>query len=141
MKLVFRFCMALLAMACLYTATPAAQAETIASKVHQLGQMDNIRVTGLRSARRSNLLFLEANFTNSSNSDDQFEYRIKWLDADGFSASNDEAWKPVTIHGQQQLSIQGIAPTPQATDFYIEVHSPHNTAYTPSASPQNATAH
>jgi hypothetical protein len=108
------------------TAGPA-QAETIASKVDQMGQMSNISVSGLRSMRRAGLLFLEAGFVNVSNGDDQFEYRIKWLDRDGFSAAPDEAWKPVLIHGHQQMSVQSIAPVPEAEDFRIELHSPNNT--------------
>jgi uncharacterized protein YcfL len=130
--------LATVALAAFAAAVPVAHADTIASKVEQLGHMNGIAVTGLRSARRSGLLFLEAQFSNSGPGDDQFEYRIKWLDRDGFSAGDEEAWKPVLIHGQQKVQIQAIAPVQEAVDFKIEVHSPNNTPYNPNPAPAAA---
>jgi uncharacterized protein YcfL len=85
-----------------------------------------VSVTGLRSAQRAGLLFVQATLSNRSLGDDQFEYRISWLDRDGFAAGPEEAWKPVLIHGNQNVQIQSIAPVPEAVDFRIQLHSPHN---------------
>ncbi|GAB3625292.1 hypothetical protein PTE30175_01552 [Pandoraea terrae] len=105
-----------------------AQAQTIASKLQMLGEMTYVKVAGLKSTRRNGLLFVQATLANTNNVDQQVAYRVKWLDQDGFDAWDEEAWKPLVLHGLQQTNIQVTAPTRNATDFRIELHSPENSA-------------
>ncbi|WP_322059281.1 YcfL family protein [Paraburkholderia sp. J63] len=141
LKPVTRLCAAALSVALAAVVPPPAYAESIASKVDQLGQLSNVSITSLRTTNRAGLLFLEATFSNASIYDDSFEYRIKWIDRDGFPAGTDEAWKPVLIHGLQRLSIQSIAPSPDAADFRIELHSPNNVAPANTTNTANTPGH
>lgn len=106
--------------------TPA-YADSMASKLEQLGEMTYLKVTDLRVAKRNGLLNIQAEVTNTSSSNERMFYRFKWLDDSGFSVWDEEPWKPVVIYGKQKHLIKAIAPTPQATDFRLELQSPNNT--------------
>jgi len=101
-------------------------ADSMASKLEQLGEMTNLKVTDLRVANRNGLLNIQAEITNISSSSERLFYRFKWLDSTGFSVWDEEPWKPVVIYGQQKHLITVVAPTPQATDFRLVLQSPNN---------------
>ena len=105
---------------------PGAAAQTIASKLETLGDMTHIRVSALRSTVQNGRLLVQARLQNDSTDRQSLAYRIKWLDDAQFSVWEDEAWKPVLLHGRQALEIQGVSPTTRATDFRIELHAADN---------------
>jgi uncharacterized caspase-like protein len=101
-------------------------APSMASKIEEQGKMTYLTVTDLRATRRDNLLRIQAEVTNSSSSNQQLYYRFKWLDSDGFSVWDEEAWKPVIIYGSQKQVINTVSPTFKATDFRLILQSPNN---------------
>ncbi len=115
-----------------------AYADSLASKLEQLGEMTYLKVTDLRVVRRNGLINIQAEVTNTSSSNERLFYRFKWLDDAGFSVWDEEPWKPVVIYGKQKHLITVVAPTPQATDFRLVLQSPNNTT-TSSGSPSNTT--
>ena len=100
---------------------------SIPAKVEQLGEMSYLHVSHIAAQKRQPLLFVQAEISNSDSDNQQLFYRFKWLDANGFVIDNDEAWQPLLVYAGQQQTINGLAPTPQATDFRILVSSPDNT--------------
>jgi uncharacterized protein YcfL len=100
--------------------------DTIASKIEQLGEMKFLVVDDLRVVKRNGLLHVQATFVNTDNENRQLYYRVKWFDADGLMAWDDEAWKTITLYGAQRQNLLFVAPTPKATDFKIEVQTPEN---------------
>lgn len=102
--------------------------QTIASKVDYLGQSRHLSVTGLMARHINGLLALQIEISNSDYDDQQGYYRIHWIDAQGFDAWEDEAWKPVLLHGTQKQAIQITAPTLKAVDFRIEFSGDSNWA-------------
>lgn len=98
-----------------------------ASKIEQLGVMNNLKPGEIRVGRRNNLLHIQAEVVNPTSSDEELFYRFKWLDASGFLAWDEEPWKPLLIHGQQKQYLRTVAPTPKAVDFRIEMHTKDNT--------------
>jgi hypothetical protein len=107
--------------------TLPAHADSMASKLEQLGEMTYLKVTDLRVIKRNGLLNIQAEVTNISSSNERMFYRFKWLDDAGFSVWDEEPWKPVVIYGKQKHLITVVAPTPQATDFRLVLQSPNNT--------------
>lgn len=107
--------------------TLSAHADSMASKLEQLGEMTYLKVTDLRVIKRNGLLNIQAEVTNISSSNERLFYRFKWLDDAGFSIWDEEPWKPVVIYGKQKHLITVVAPTPQATDFRLVLQSPNNT--------------
>ncbi|MDR2261321.1 MAG: YcfL family protein [Azoarcus sp.] len=120
--------MVALGLACAGTFPPlhAEESGAIASKVEELGTMDHLRVVEIRAARRDNLLRVQFTVANTSPSNEQLHYRLRWLDNDGFTVWEEEPWKPEIIYGKQDKVIHAVAPTFKAADFKLEVQSPRN---------------
>jgi len=109
------------------TVPTAQNPNSIPAKVEQLGEMSYLHVSNIAAQKRKQLLFVQAEISNSDSDNQQLFYRFKWLDANGFIIDNDEAWQPLLVYAGQKQTINGLAPTPQATDFRILVSSPDNT--------------
>lgn len=117
----------------LVLSTGSLRADGIGDKVEELGTMNALLVTDLRSAERDGLLHVQAEVSNDSPGKERLFYRFKWLDEDGFSVWDEEPWKPVVIYGKQRYLIKVVAPTPRATDFRLVLQSPNNTTDEPSS--------
>ncbi len=97
----------------------SAWGQTIASKVDYIGTSRFLTVTGLKS-KADPLLTLYIDVTNADNDDQQAYYRVAWLDGQGMPTWDDEAWKPILVHGGQIVKLKVIAPTVSSQDFKIE---------------------
>ena len=93
---------------------------SISSKIEILGRIKRLKVIEMRAAHRDNLLQVQATLLNGRLNQD-IVYRTKWLDKDGFSVWDDEAWKPLALYARQKQNLLLVAPTPKAVDFRIEL--------------------
>lgn len=118
--------MGVLALGLMSVFSAPTSAQSIASKVEELGKMTYLNVSGLRTANRNGLLNVQAELSNSSEKNQQLFYRFKWFDSSGFEVGSEEPWKPMTIYGKQRQNITTVAPVPQATDFRLVLQSPDN---------------
>ena len=117
-------CLALAAVALLAgCATPPPAPGSAASKVVTMGQLDDIEIGQMRVARENGYLTVNVALTNSSRSNQTLFYRFAWLGDDGFPVGEEEGWKALPLYGKQAKFLPAIAPTPQATDFRLEVHT------------------
>ncbi|MBF0159937.1 MAG: YcfL family protein [Magnetococcales bacterium] len=98
----------------------------INSRIDELGIMNELQPGEVHVVRRNGLLNIQAEVINLSNRAQSLYYRFQWLNEAGLLAWEEESWKPVLIQGQQRKWLTTVAPTPQATDFRIEMHSPDN---------------
>ena len=114
------------AVACCLQPAVAQVSSSLASHVEEQGKMSSLAVTDMRASRRDNLMHIQVEITNSSNSNQQLYYRFKWLDQDGFSVWDEEPWKPVLLYGAQKTLINVVAPTFKAADFRLVLQSPDN---------------
>lgn len=93
---------------------------SIHSKVERLGKIKRLKVIEMRATQRNGLLQVQATILNGRIHQD-IVYRTKWLDKDGFSVWDDEAWKPLALYARQKQNLLLVAPTPKAVDFRIEL--------------------
>lgn len=107
-------------------AVQPAAAQSIASKVEQLGQITVVQVTQLMAARKDGLLTIQFELTNVTDRDQNLRYRFKWLDTQGFTVWDEEPWKPLVVHARQKSLQKVVAPTRAADDFKIELHADNN---------------
>lgn len=114
MKKYLLLCLILMLSAC--GSTPSIKEMTV-----RMGNTDSIEITDLRSVVRNGLLTAQATVTNDSSSN-LVSYRFKWLGKNDISIFDDEAWKPITIGKGRSTNIIGIAPSPDAVDFRIELN-------------------
>jgi Protein of unknown function (DUF1425) len=113
-----------------------APGQTIASKVQYAGTSRHLQITGLMMRMVNNLANLQIEVTNSDFDDQEGYYRIDWRDDAGFSVWDEEAWKPILLHGGQKRKIQAVAPTVKAHDFMIEFTGERNWSNAPQSAPQ-----
>lgn len=107
-------------------------AQSIASKVENQGTPRYVQVTGLTAREQNGLLSLHIEFTNSDSDDQAAYYRISWLDETGFPVWNEEAWKPILVHGKAKEKLLVAAPTTRARDFKVQFSAQKNWASTDS---------
>ena len=107
----------LLAASLLFSSSAGAQ--TIASKIAYQGAPRYLGVSGLTSRQQNGFLAVAVELTNSDGVDQEAFYRTTWLDEDGFPVWDEEAWKPVLLHGKELRSVVIVAPTPKARDFRL----------------------
>lgn len=97
----------------------------IAAKIEAVGQPNsNLSVTDLRMIKANDLIRIQAEITNNASSTQQFYYRCKWLDKNGFVIGDEETWKPVLVYSGQRQIIQIMSPYFQVHDFRIELQDP-----------------
>lgn len=99
---------------------------TIASKVQYAGTSRHLQISGLMMKVVNGMANLQIEITNSDYDDQEGYYRIDWLDDSGFSVWDEEAWKPILLHGGQKRKVLVVAPTPKALDFKVEFSGERN---------------
>jgi len=87
----------------------------------RMGDTDSIQIVDMRSIVRNGLLTAQVTIKNDSNSN-TVSYRFKWLGKNDMLIFDEEAWKPITIGKGQTATVMGISPTPEATDFRLELN-------------------
>lgn len=92
------------------------------SKLRRSGSTGSIKLTDLRAVVRNGLLTVQATLENDSSRTTPINYRFKWLDDSKMKVTDDLNWNPVNLFGGQTIDIVGVAPTPMATDFVIELN-------------------
>lgn len=108
------------------TAPKPVAPNSIPAKVEQHGEMDYLVVSNIMATKRNHLMAVQAEITNTDSNNQQMFYRFKWLDRGGMVIGDDEAWQPLLVYAGQKQTINGLAPSPQASDFRILVSSPEN---------------
>lgn len=101
-------------------------AQTISSRVEEQGIAKYIKIEGLVAKQRNGFLRIQATLVNNDNEPRQMYWRVKWLDEDGFQVWEDEAWKPLLIHGNSRNVLDSVSPTTKAVDFRIQMNAVDN---------------
>ena len=83
---------------------------------------DSLHVFGiLQTYVSGDLLKIEMRVQNTHHHAKTYRYRIEWFGKDGMALpSPTDAWKLVTLEGQETASLAAIATTPRAVDFVIK---------------------
>ena len=121
-KLIAVAALALLASGC--ATPPPPEPGSAASKVVAMGPQKHIVVGAMRVARENGFMTVNVQLSTTLNSNKIFYSRFAWLGAEGFPIAEEEVWKSQMMYGAQTSFIQGIAPTPKAVDFRLEIKTP-----------------
>jgi uncharacterized protein YcfL len=103
------------------TFTACSSTPSMKEMTSRYGDTDSIEVTDMRSLTRNGVLTAQVTIKNDSKSN-LVSYRFRWIGKNGMAVFDEEAWKPVTIGKGQSTTIMGIAPTPDAIDFRLELN-------------------
>ncbi|MFG6204119.1 YcfL family protein [Pseudomonas retamae] len=123
-KLIAVVAIALLASGCASPQPPVPAPGSAASKVMVMGPQKYIVVEAMRVARENGFMLVDVQLSNSAEKNKTLYYRFAWLGAEGFPVAEEEVWKSQVLYASQNRFIQGIAPTPKAVDFRLELKTP-----------------
>lgn len=103
-----------------------ALADSVEAKVEQHGTSKYLEIIGISSKVTDHLLTIHLQIKNKDNGDNRGYYRASWLDESGEPVWDEEAWKPLLLHGNQKMNIKLVAPTTKAKDYKIEFSAEEN---------------
>ena len=115
--------LASLILGCGFLSSCATNSDKISAHVANIGDVDDIEVKDLRSAKVNDNLSIQASVYNSSRSIQQIYYRCKFFDTNKFQVNNDVQWVPVQVYGKSSQDISCLATSPTAIDFKLEISS------------------
>lgn len=94
----------------------------VAAKVALRGDANGVRIQEMRVVRRNDILVVQTDLHNTVNTDRTVFYRYRWLDNIGSQVGDGESWKQMTVMGQGQQTVKGVAPSSVAIDFRLEMN-------------------
>ena len=83
------------------------------------GRRTTIQPTEMRCTKAGDLLKIDANLNNDSNSTKRVQYKFRWIDREGMRAWEEESWKPLMLYNNSNLMVTAVAPTNKAVDFRL----------------------
>jgi hypothetical protein len=101
----------------------ATNPNSIDAHLVKVGDIGDLDVKDLRSARVNNFLNVQATVENDSGSIKQLYYRCKFYDGNKFQVGTDSQWQPVRVYGKSTQDISCVATEATAIDFKLEVNS------------------
>lgn len=82
----------------------------------------DLRIERVREAMSGNLWRIQVDLTNTTGSDQEFQYRFEWFDAQGFLVDTPAStWLPRSIKAGETLAFNGVAPGPNVADFRFKI--------------------
>ncbi|MEW6380957.1 MAG: DUF1425 domain-containing protein [bacterium] len=82
----------------------------------------DLQITDIKSRMVDNLMQVQVQVLNKTSRTFSFDYSFSWFDASGFQVVGvGEHWTPVVINGNEVKSLNGVAPTPQASQFKVQI--------------------
>lgn len=86
----------------------------------------HIQIVDINARMKTDIMEAMVSVINKYDSDYNFEYRYQWFDKDGFEIrSVKEHWRPVLISGKETKVLPGVAPSPEARKFKINIRASH----------------
>jgi uncharacterized protein YcfL len=92
-------------------------------KVVSEGKRTTIQPTEIRCTTSGDLMKIDANLNNDSSTVKRISYKFRWIDREGMRAWDEEAWKPLLIYDNSNLTINAVSPTNKAADFRLILRS------------------
>lgn len=90
-------------------------------KVEAQGNISPLVVKNVLMAAQGDVIRVNLELFNEGSEAVNFQYRVRWTNADGFQIWDDEPWKTEIVYGKERRMITAIAPTPKAADFRIVI--------------------
>lgn len=81
----------------------------------------DVKAVGSVSQRRGDLLVVQTELKNDSQYDRTVFWRYRWFDGAGMQIGVESTWNPQLVYGRQTQYIKGVAPSPKAETFRLEL--------------------
>jgi uncharacterized protein YcfL len=105
--------------------------------IQQVLQVDNAKVARLLKVddlivgqTKNGLMKAGVKLTSRMNKTYVAQSKFAWFDADGAEIDPDgDPWRPLTLHGKETRTIQGVAPNAAATSFRLRIREGDKTRW------------
>lgn len=104
------------------TGTPTGTPAAVAAKIQLRGDANDLVIPEIRIVRRNDVMVVQADMKNTTDSNRTVFYRFRWLDSSGSQVGDGESWKQITVLGHQIQTVKSVALHSSAVDFRIEVN-------------------
>ncbi|MEW5800758.1 MAG: YcfL family protein [bacterium] len=82
----------------------------------------DLQITDIRQKMVNDLMQVQVQVLNKTSRTFSIQYSFSWFDASGFQVVGvGEHWIPAVMNGNEVKSLNGVAPTPEATQFKIQI--------------------
>ena len=89
-----------------------------------------LSITTVKGKQANGFLQGNVQVKNTDKKSQTLQYQFTWFDQQGFVIEAEkQAWKPLELHGGQEKSLVGIAPSAEAESFKFYVREAHKRAY------------
>lgn len=102
---------------------PSKAIQIINPSTKVLGTANNIQIKDIRTSSYNDQLLIQIEVNNNRGRRDAFNYRVRWLDANGLQVIPYASWETVSLEGHETSVINLTSPRPDATDFRFEIKS------------------
>lgn len=86
-----------------------------------VGKVNRITFKGIRSVKIKEYLRVDALVLNDRGRRDIFNYRVRWMDKDGFVVGGYDTWETMALEGHQQAVLMVRAPLKTINDYRLEI--------------------
>ncbi len=96
---------------------------TVKQEITDSGLDDIVSVQKVvRSTVSGDLLKIQVELKNKTDSYHRFNYRFSWFDKDGMVVTQGASpWRTSQVEGQETVYISAVSPSPNAQDFRLEL--------------------
>lgn len=88
-----------------------------------VGTANNVLVKEIRTSSYNDQLLIQIEVNNNRGRRDAFNYRVRWLNANGLQVVPYSSWETVSLEGHETSVLNLTSPRPDATDFRFEIKS------------------
>lgn len=99
----------------------SSQAQRVEPATKVLGQANDVYVHEIHIQKVRGRLMVKCKLFNGNSRPDVINYRVRWLDPDGWTINQYNLWETVSVGGHEQSVLSAMAQTGAATDFRIEL--------------------
>lgn len=90
--------------------------------IHNDALAKKMTISDMRTRKTGGLLEVKLTLSNLTPRDKAVSYRFSWFDDDEFEVeAGVDGWTPVSLHGAQSISIQGVAPNGSVKSYRLNV--------------------
>lgn len=86
--------------------------------------LKNVAINNIRFGSVGNFERVQMNMQNTSNNRLNLEYKIEWMDQQGFSVNDNSVWHRFTLSAHQIETIQSVGKVPEAYSVKVTVRFP-----------------
>ncbi|MDF1798322.1 MAG: DUF1425 domain-containing protein [Planctomycetota bacterium] len=88
--------------------------------------LDDVTVEHMRSTRphdSGGRLRVEFDLVNAGSYRNGFQWRLRWLAADGTELDGPDHWRPITLENKETRAMRATSPTPEAAGWEIALRN------------------